>query len=60
MKGEEMKPCKYCGSLLKADVHEAEMGMCLDCSNAYFDHDHEGCSWGCMAEFEASLGRCGK
>ena len=46
-----MKPCVYCETLIDADIHEAEMGMCLDCSNAYFSHDHEGCSWGCMADF---------
>lgn len=47
-----MKPCKYCDEPIDAEIFEAEMGMCLDCSNAYYDHDHEGCSWACMAVFD--------
>lgn len=47
-----MEPCEYCGTLINEDVHEAEFGMCLECSNAYFEHDHEDCSWLCMARFE--------
>jgi hypothetical protein len=46
-----MKPCRYCETLIDAEIHEAEFGMCLECSNAYFEHDHDGCSWGCMAAF---------
>ena len=46
-----MKPCKYCDTPIDAEVYEAEFGMCLDCSNAYFEHDHGGCSWACMAAF---------
>lgn len=47
-----MKPCNYCEAPIDPEIHEAELGMCVDCSNAYYDHDHEGCSWGCMAAFD--------
>jgi hypothetical protein len=50
-----MTPCKFCGALIDSDIHEAELGMCLECSNAYWDHEHDGCSWGCMAMFEERL-----
>lgn len=46
-----MKPCVGCEDLVDADVHEEELGMCVMCSNAYFSHDHDECSWGCMLNF---------
>jgi len=48
-----MKPCDRCGAPVKADIHEEELGMCLDCSNEYFEHDHPECSWACMFNFWA-------
>lgn len=42
--------CDICGVAMPRDLHKEEMGMCLDCSLLYWAHDHEGCSWGCMAE----------
>lgn len=36
-----MKPCNDCGTLIDADIHEEELGMCLDCSNAYWSHEGE-------------------
>jgi hypothetical protein len=35
------KGCDKCGEPVKADVHKEELGMCLECSNAYFDHSEE-------------------
>lgn len=46
-----MKPCKYCETPIDSEIYEAEMGMCLECSNAYYNHDHAGCSWACIATF---------
>lgn len=34
-------PCNMCGDPVDADIHEEELGMCLDCSNDYFTHDDE-------------------
>jgi hypothetical protein len=31
-------PCDECGQLIETWVHEEELGMCLECSNAYFTH----------------------
>jgi hypothetical protein len=36
-----MKPCVYCDTPIDSDIHEEELGMCLDCSNAYWSHDYE-------------------
>lgn len=36
--GVEKTPCDKCGKLIDSDIHTEELGMCLDCSNAYFDH----------------------
>ena len=33
-----LTPCNDCNELIATDVHEEELGMCVDCSNAYFDH----------------------
>ena len=34
-------PCVDCGILIDADIHEEELGMCIDCSNKYWSHDDE-------------------
>lgn len=31
-------PCDKCGDLIDKDTHKEELGMCVDCSNDYFDH----------------------
>lgn len=36
-----MKPCVDCAVLIDGDVWVEELGMCLDCSNAYWTHDDE-------------------
>lgn len=36
-----MKPCDYCGDKVEADIHEEELGMCVECSNKYYDHSDE-------------------
>ena len=36
-----MTPCDYCKTPIDSDVYEEEMGMCLDCSNAYWSHNDE-------------------
>lgn len=52
-KGRIMKPCKYCGDPVNENVYEDEIGMCLDCSNAYYEHGHhDECSWLCMSLFD--------
>jgi hypothetical protein len=35
------KGCDKCGEPVKADIHAEELGMCVECSNAYFDHEGE-------------------
>jgi len=39
--GEEMTPCDHCGEPIPTDVHEEELGMCVECSNKYYDHSDE-------------------
>jgi hypothetical protein len=34
-------PCNECGDLMNAEIHAEELGMCIDCSNAYFTHADE-------------------
>lgn len=34
-------PCDKCGDLIDKDTHKEELGMCLDCSNDYFDHKED-------------------
>ena len=34
-------PCNVCGDLMNAEIHAEELGMCIDCSNAYFTHEDE-------------------
>jgi len=33
--------CNNCDQLIATDVHEEELGMCVNCSNDYFDHTDE-------------------
>jgi hypothetical protein len=35
------KECDKCGVPVKADIHSEELGMCVECSHAYFDHEGE-------------------
>jgi hypothetical protein len=35
------KGCDKCGEPVKADVHAEELGMCLECSNDYFEHKED-------------------
>lgn len=32
-----LTPCDKCQTLIDSDTHAEELGMCLSCSNAYFD-----------------------
>lgn len=42
--------CQMCElETVPEGIWEEEGGMCLDCSNGYYEHDHEDCSWMCMA-----------
>lgn len=34
-------PCDECGAPVRADIHEEELGMCVQCSYEYFNHDEE-------------------
>jgi sugar phosphate isomerase/epimerase len=36
-----MIPCDYCKIPIDSDVYEEELGMCLDCSNAYWSHNYD-------------------
>ena len=36
-----LKGCDKCGDLIQKDIHAEELGMCIECSNAYFNHDDE-------------------
>jgi hypothetical protein len=38
---EEMTPCDICGIPIKTDIHKEELGMCIECSNNYYNHDDE-------------------
>ena len=33
--------CNNCDQLIATEVHEEELGMCVNCSNDYFDHTDE-------------------
>lgn len=49
---ERMLPCKMCEmELITEGVYLEELGMCRDCSDLYWSHNHEDCSWLCMVEF---------
>jgi NMD protein affecting ribosome stability and mRNA decay len=34
-------PCVDCGTMVDADIHAEELGLCLDCSNNFWGHDDE-------------------
>ena len=34
-------PCVKCEDPIQADIHAEELGMCVDCSNDYYDHKDE-------------------
>lgn len=37
-----MKPCVVCETVLvPTEIWEEELGMCLECSNAYWTHEGE-------------------
>lgn len=37
-----MIPCAVCEKVLvDKDIYEEELGMCLDCSDAYWSHEDE-------------------
>jgi len=35
------KGCDKCGEPVKADIHKEELGFCIPCQHAYFDHSDE-------------------
>lgn len=35
----KMKPCINCALEIDSDIWEEELGLCLECSNAYFNHE---------------------
>jgi hypothetical protein len=37
----ETTPCDECGTPIDTDIHAEELGMCVKCSNKYYDHDGE-------------------
>jgi len=37
-----MKRCVDCPVMIESDVWVEELGMCLDCSNAFWSHDEVG------------------
>ena len=49
--GNQETPCDICDELMPTDIHQEELGMCLECSNLWWSHssDEHECSWGCMA-----------
>jgi len=38
---EKYLPCVDCGEPVDAEIHAEELGMCVECSNKYFDHEEE-------------------
>lgn len=34
-------PCDECGAPVDTDIHAEELGMCLECSNRYWNHEDE-------------------
>jgi hypothetical protein len=38
---EDKVPCDECGTPIQADIHAEELGMCVECSNEYYNHDDE-------------------
>jgi hypothetical protein len=35
------RECDKCNTPIKADIHTEELGMCVECSHAYFNHEGE-------------------
>jgi len=35
----ETRPCIYCGDAIEHDIWFTELGMCIDCSNKYYNHE---------------------
>jgi hypothetical protein len=44
-------PCVDCGTPVDSDIHEEELGFCLDCSNDY---------WGHKGKYDPKYGRLGR
>jgi hypothetical protein len=40
-KPETFTPCDRCGTSIPTDVHKEELGMCVDCSNKYYNHEFD-------------------
>jgi len=38
----DLTVCDKCPTLISKGVYAEELGMCLDCSNDYYDHKEEG------------------
>ena len=38
---EIYKGCDKCGEPVVKDIHAEELGMCIECSNAYFNHEED-------------------
>ena len=38
---EVFKGCDKCGEPVVKDIHAEELGMCVECSNDYFDHKED-------------------
>ena len=38
MSNTDTKPCIECATLVPADIHGEELGLCLPCSNDYWGH----------------------
>ena len=36
-----LRSCDKCGEPIDKDIHAEELGMCIECSNKYFDHEEE-------------------
>ena len=35
------RSCDKCGQPIEKDIHTEELGMCIECSNKYFNHEDE-------------------
>lgn len=35
----ETRPCQYCQTPVDHDIWFEELGMCVECSNRYYDHE---------------------
>lgn len=36
-------PCNECSKPVDSEIHTEELGLCLDCSNAYYTEDCQTC-----------------